>query len=58
METLHYNYFQKSQKTIIDIIKAKRSWKFRAMTERERERERTVSSLLERGSYFFNQKMN
>ena len=40
METLHYNYFQKSQKTIIDIIKAKRSWKFRAMTERERERER------------------
>ena len=56
METLHYNYFQKSQKTIIDIIKAKRSWKFRAMTERERER--AVSSLWERGSYFFNQKMN
>ena len=35
MEMLHYNYLQNSQKTIIDIIKAKLSWKFRAMTERE-----------------------
>ena len=54
METLHYNYFQKSQKTIIDIIKAKRSWKFRAMTERERER----FQVCWREDYCFNQKMN